>query len=243
MPVYNCACDDDTTANATLAELRTRMMVRLGYAAQLVAPPPGMAELLTSFLQEAQVLIYARHPPARTERIFTWSMAAGDRFYDLPENDEQTELAPNTCTRRLNPERLTWVGVERDTRWYPLIHGISPSLYTNDRQGWPERYEVRQCIEVWPIPDDSTMKLRIKGHFGLDPFILADARTTIDSTLVFLLALANAKAHYGQPDAGNYVGQFERHLAEIIAGTHRTSRYLPGERTRGASVEPVWLPL
>jgi len=244
MPVYNCACNDDTTSFDTLETLRTRLMVRLGFAAQVLVPPPGMTELLNSFLQEAQVLIYTRHPPARTERIFTWDLVAGERFYDLPENAEQSPSNPEgTCTRRLNPDRVTWVGVERDTRWYALAHGINPSLYTNDRTGWPERYEIRQCIEVWPVPDDSTMKLRVKGHFGLDPFTAPTDRTTIDSTLVFLLALANAKAHYGQPDAGNYVGQFERHLAEIIAGTHRTGRYVPGARQRDSEVEPQWVPL
>lgn len=243
MPGYNCACNDDTTGFATLAELRQRLMVRLGFAAQLAAPPPGMPELLTSFLQEAQVLIYARHPSARTERIFTWQMTTGERHYDLPANREQLPGNPEgQCTRRLNPDRVTWVGVERDTRWYELRHGIDPQLYTSDRVGWPERYEIRQCIEVWPVPDDSTMLLRIKGHFGLDPFTADSNRTTVDSTLVFLLALANAKAHYGQPDAGNYVGQFERHLGEIIAGTHRTARYIPGERPRYAEVEPVWIP-
>lgn len=242
MPVYNCACNDDTTGFDTLATLRQRLMVRLGFAAQLSAPPPGMPELLDSFLQEAQTLIYTRHPSARTERIFTWSVVEGERFYDLPANDEG-QGGPPECSRRLNPDRITWAGIERDTRWYTLAYGIDPVLYTNDRTGWPSRYEVRQCIELWPLPDDSTMKLRIKGHFGLDPFVDDEDRTTVDSTLVFLLALANAKAHYGQPDAGNYVGQFERHMVEIIAGTHRTARYIPGMRSRESAVEPVWVPI
>jgi hypothetical protein len=244
MPGFNCTCNDDTTGFDTLDTLRNRLMVRLGFAAQLAAPPPGMPELLTSFLQEAQVLIYARHPSARTERIFTWTMAAGERHYDLPANREQSPSNPEgTCTRRLNPDRVTWVGVERGSRWYALQHGINPALYTSDRQGWPERYEIRQCIEVWPVPSDSTMLLRVKGHFGLDPFTAGTDRTTIDSTLVFLLALANAKAHYGQPDAGNYVTQFERHLGELTAGTHRTARYIPGILPRHQAVEPVWEPL
>jgi hypothetical protein len=244
MPGYNCACNDSTTGFDTLQTLRDRLMVRLGFAAQLSAPPPGMTELLTSFLQEAQVLIYTRHPSARTERIFTWAMTAGEQHYDLPANREQTPGNPEGhCTRRINPDRVTWVGVERGGRWYPLQHGIPPQVYTNNRTGWPERYEIRQCIEVWPTPSDSTMLLRIKGHFGLDPLTALTDRTTVDSTLVFLLALANAKAHYGQPDAGNYVGQFERQLGEIIASTHRTGRYVSGDAVRHQAVEPVWVPL
>jgi len=244
MPGFNCACNDDTTGFNTLAELRQRLMVRLGFAAQLAAPPPGMPELLTSFLQESQVLIYARHPSARTERIFTWQMTAGEQHYGLLANREQNIANPEgTCIRRLNPDRVTWVGVERGGRWYALRHGIDPSHYTSGRTGSPERYEIRQCIEVWPVPSDSTMLLRVKGHFGLDPFTVEGDRTTVDSTLVFLLALANAKAHYGQPDAGNYVAQFERHLGEIIAGTHRTARYIPGSGARQAVPDPIWIPL
>lgn len=244
MPAFNCECNDDTTGFATLAELRQRLMVRLGFAAQAQVPPPGMPELLNSFLQEAQTLIYTRQPSARTERIFTWAMTAGESHYDLPANREQNPANPEGhCTRRINPDRLTWVGVQRDNRWYPLTHGIPPSLYTNTRLGWPERYEVRQCIEVWPAPSDSTMLLRIKGHFGLDPFTLDTHRTTVDSTLVFLLALANAKAHYGQPDAGNYASQFERMLLELVAGTHRTGRYVPGAARQTAEPSPVWIPL
>jgi len=245
MSGFNCACNDDTTGFDTLATLRERLMVRLGFAAQVIAPPPGMTELLTSFLQEAQMLIYTRHPSARTERIFTWQMTMGERRYDLAVNREQDSNNPEgQCTRRLNPDRVTWVGVERAGRWYELRHGIDPSLYTNNRTGWPERYEIRQCIEVWPAPSDSTMLLRVKGHFGIDPFTAPTARTTVNSTLVFLLALANAKAHYGQPDAGNYVGQFERHLAEIVASTHRTGRYVPGSAVvSDRAVEPVWVRL
>jgi len=245
MPGYNCACNDDTTGFATLGELRTRLMTRLGFAAQLAAIPPGMTELLTSFLQEAQEFIYLRHPSARTERIFTWQMTAGENHYDLPANREQLPGNPEgQCTRRLNPDRVTWVGVERADRWYALHHGIAPTFYSNTRTGWPERYEIRQCIEVWPAPSDSTMLLRVKGHFGLDPFTAPEHRTTVNSTLVFLWALVNAKSHYGQPDAANYVGQFERMIAEIVAGTHRTARYIPGMTPRPAAPpEPVWIPL
>lgn len=245
MPGYNCACNDDTTAFDTLETLRSRLMVRLGFAAQVTVPPPGMTELLTSFLQEAQVLIYARHPSARTERIFTWQMTQGEQHYDLPANREQDIGNPEgQCTRRLNPDRVTWVGVESAGAWRELIHGIRPELYSFTQTGTPVRYEIRQCIEVWPPPDDGATLLRIKGHFGLDPFTAPTDRTTINSTMVFLMALANAKAHYGQPDAANYMAQFQRLLMDTVAATHRTARYVPGGvRVPIINPEPRWTPL
>ena len=105
--------------------------------------------------------------------------------------------------------------------------------------GRPERYEFRQCIEVWPTPDVTDGQLVIKGHFGLEAFADDSDVTTIDDELVFLLATANAKAHYRQPDAQNYVAMFETHLRKVIASTHGTRRYIPGQSYhQNAYVEP-----
>src|SRR5690606_5025998 len=68
---YNCECEDDPGAR-TLASLRQELMARLGYAAQINNPPPGMTALLNSFLRDAQVQLYHRFTTFKTERFFTW---------------------------------------------------------------------------------------------------------------------------------------------------------------------------
>jgi hypothetical protein len=222
--IYNCDCDD-TTNNKTLKQLRDDMMTRLGFAAQVNNPPPGMAALLNSFLIEAQELLYRRYDVLRTERFYSWSLQAGVRMYDFDANDE-------TCTKRLDPRKVTWVGLVRDGLWCPLTCGIPPEMYSTNGSGWPLRYEIRQCIEVWPAPAATEGSLVIKGHFGLEAFAADTDKTTIDDRLIFLLALSNAKAHYGRPDAGNYVQELETMMGNLVAGTHHTQRYLPGHDRR-----------
>ena len=226
----NCACADDTSGNRTLLDMRSDLMARLGYGAQAANPPPGMAALLDSFLRGAQESLYRRYDVLRTERFFSWPLTVGVRKYDLPANAEQTD--PQPCTKKLDPRKLTWVGIERDGVWVALAQGIAPETYSYGVTGWPQRYEIRQCIEIWPVPEATIGKLIIKGRFGLEAFTLDADRVTIDSEPVFLLALANAKAHYRQPDANNYVAQLETMLQNLVAGSHGTARYVPGRSNR-----------
>jgi hypothetical protein len=227
---YNCDCDD-TTNNRTLKSLRDELARRLGFGAQVNNLPPGMADLLNSFLIEAQELLYWRYAVLRTERFYTWNMTAGTRLYDLDANRD-------TCTKRLNPRMITWAGVSQGCgNWTELRCGIDPLLYSSEgTTGRPVRYEIRQCIEVWPAPSDDSYQLRIKGHFGLEAFAADTDKTTIDDRLVFLLALSNAKAHYGKPDAGNYVRQLETMIQNMVNGSHQTRRYIPGRDGRADCV-------
>jgi hypothetical protein len=222
MAVYNCECDADYPQK-TLAQMREFLMIRLGWAAMKNTPLPGVADTLNSFLVDAQEQVYRQYKVFRMERYFTWEMVAGERFYDFDAND------PDGCTKRLDPRMVTWVGISQDDNfWRPLVCGIRPEFYYGDITSWPTHYEIRQCIEVWPAPSDDTWKLRIKGYFGLLPFAADGDVNTVDYEAIQLYALANAKAHYGQPDAANYMSQFQTYLAGVTAGSHQTRRYIPG---------------
>lgn len=230
---YNCECSD-TTSYETLGELRARLMVRLGYAGQVANPPPGMAALLNDFLVSSQRLLYMKYTELHTERFYTWTMEPNIRFYDLDDNDE-------TCTKRLNALKITWAGVEDlNGAWLPLVSGIPPVLYTETPPNIsiPQRYEIRQCIEVFPPPDEA-YKLRIKGHYLLQPLSADGDQTTIDSELVFLWALATAKAHYGHPDANNIASMANDYLGRLTGGKHGTKRYIPGAVPLAPAVRPV----
>lgn len=218
---YNCACEDGDADGRTLLDLRTALLRRLGYSAQIANPPPGMAELLDDFLRDAQEQLYMRYASLRTERYYRWPMTPGVRYYGINSNAD-------LCDKHVSPYRITWAGIEDQNRaWMPLICGIPASFYTSDNHlGIPCRYELRQCIEVFPAPDDY-YTLRIKGHFGLQPFSEDDDRCTIESHAVFLLALANAKAHYRQPDAANVFQQSGNYMGSLVAGSHQTRRYVP----------------
>jgi len=238
---FNCECD--TSPYETLGELRRRMMVRLGYPAQADNPPPGMSDLLDDFLVGAQKLMYNKEPTLRTKRWFRWTMTPGVRFYGIDDNDDDTE---SPCPRSLDAYHIDWMGFEDlNEAWYELIAGINPLYYTrtNEIQGWPSNYEVRSCIEIWPAPDGA-YKLWALGDFGLESFVNDYDPATIDSELVFLLALGNAKAHYGQRDAPGVLAQANTYLLDVKAGKHTTKRYVPAPRpTWSPPTIPKFLPL
>lgn len=234
---FNCACDEDESPNETLSTLRTRLLRRLGYSAQAASPPPGMAALLDDFLYSAQKFLYTKYKDLRTERFFTWTMEVGGRFYDLDAND-------GSCTKRLNALKVTSAHVEDlNGAWLPMVAGIPPYFYTMVAyNGIPSRYEIRQCIEVFPAPAEG-YKLHLKGHFLPTAFTADTDKTTIDSELVFLWALANAKLHYGQPDADKIAQQANTYLATLVGGSHTTQRYIPNTSPIPNTPAPLFLPL
>lgn len=223
-----CACDD-TTGYPTLAEMRYDMLVDLGYATIASNPPPGEAAYCNLKLRQAQDTLLRRFKALRTERWFTWGLVAGEAFYDFPDNVERVDA---TCDKEIDPYRITFVGTQRGTEIVPLVHGIAPQVLGYEQQGYPTHYDVRQCIQVWPVPADTEGTLTIRGHFKPARFTQDTDRPTIPWDLVYMLALANAKAHKGQPDANNYVSQMEVMLSNYVAGTHGTRRYIPGGNLR-----------
>ena len=226
----------DTPGYDDLLTLQTRMLVRLGFANQTADPPPGMAALLQEFLQSAQNYLYRRYSATRTRRWFRWKVNPGQRFYSLLDNDEN--ILQNYT---MDPEKTVIYAGIQDSRnvWYPLIEGIPAQLYTMLAKPWrPARYEIRNAIELYPAPDQ-TYFLWVKGHFGLQSFSNPTDLTTIDSELVFLHALANAKSHYGQPDANNIEAQANAFRAELVASTHKTAHYIPGTIPIPPAIRPT----
>ncbi len=232
MTNFNCSCDEGMYNAETLYELRLSLLERLGYAASAANPPPGMVALLNNFLRRSQNFLYRRYRALHTERFFNWDMVEGERFYDLRDNSDE-------CTRKWDPLKLSGVWLEDPNgAWMPLSQGIHPGCYTSVAQnGMPSMYDIRQCIEVFPAPDQA-YTLHVKGDFGLDRFTEDTDHATIDSELLFLWALANAKNHYGQADAQDVAAQGQTYLRELVAASHGTRRYVPGMAPPIAVAQP-----
>jgi hypothetical protein len=217
-----------TDAKLIMEELERYMQ---GIAARM---PPNAKAVVTQNVIMAQEQAYHEYDVFRTERYFEWPMQQGVQFYDLAANAD-------VCTKRLDPRKVSWVGISQvDGQWVPLRNGIDSVRYGFASESIPSRYEIRQCIEVWPAPSDDTWTLRIKGHFGLMPFAADADTTTIDWQSVYLLALANCKAFYKQGDASTIGKQFERHVYNLVAGSHHTARYLPGDVALVPEPVPLW---
>lgn len=141
----------------TLAALREEMMVRLGYAAMLASPPPGMTEWLNSHLQDAQDQLYYKYSTLHTERWWAWQMQPGKRFYDVPVD----------CTKYLNFRRLTWAGIADNggralRSWMPETAYALGEFVMSDA-GLDLEYEVTTAgttaaaQPVWPTIVDGTI--------------------------------------------------------------------------------------
>lgn len=239
---YNCGCDDGDPAeqHETLAQLRRRMMIRLGFSASADNPPPGKLLEIDDYLQSAQRFLYKKVASFRQKRFFRWPLEEGVRFYDMDGNDD-------VCEKTVLFETVEYVGVSRGgddegngEQWSRLICGISPDLYSGGIQNsWPTHYEVRQCIEVWPAPGPDAGYLRVKGKFGLLRFTEPTDRTTIDSELVFNFALARARADAGKLGAKDYDALVQSMIGDINAGSHHTRRYVPGSYIEPTPPMPV----
>lgn len=236
-PVFNCDCEAVSTF-ATLADLRLRMLIQLGYASTAENPPGGMVAYCNEYLRNAQTMLFNKYKALRTERFFKWQMIPGQRYYGLVDNDD-------TCAVKLDPERVTWVGFEDlNKAWYQLLAGIDPIYYTraNINFGWPTRYEIRSCIEIFPAPQ-APYTLWVKGHFGLAPFAADSDHATIDDELVLMFAVANAKSDRGKPDATRCMNQATARLRDLTAANHITRRYVPGTSLDTPATPPKFLPL
>lgn len=234
---YNCSRLDFTGfPSATLAQLRQRLLIRAGFAAQAASPPPAIAAFMNDHLLGSQNYLYRKYTALHTRRFFRWKLNPGQRFYSLKDNDEDV-----LGKFQLDPlKTIEWVGIQ-DSRnvWYPMIEGIPPQLYTMVSKPWrPARYDIRQAIEVYPAPDQ-TYYMWVRANFGLLSFVNDSDTTTIDSELVFLHALANVKAHYGHPDASNIEAQANSYRGELVAGSHKTAHYIPGVIAVPPAVRPT----
>jgi hypothetical protein len=92
---------------------------------------------------------------------------------------------------------------------------------------------------VFPRPNADGLKLWMVGQMDLDAFSSNTDRTTIDSHLVYLWALAAGKAHYGKKDAQNAQNRAGSYLLDVIAGKHATARYVPRYAVPPPEVQPV----
>lgn len=238
---FNCECES-TSSFDTLQTLRRRMALRGGYASQADNLPSGVSAMFDDYLQSAQRILYQNNPSLRTERFYRWSLVAGVRYYGINDSDVDTELS---CEKDPLATRVTWVGLEDEHgTWLPMSAGINPTWYTTASQrGVPSAYEIRSCIEIFPAPDVSDYNLWVKGHFGLDAFAVNADRTTIESELVFLLALGNFKTDKGQNGASNVLSQAGQYLIDLKAGRHQTRRYIPRLDRLPPAARPAFLPL
>lgn len=201
----------------TLEELRTILRDRLGFASAGASFGANQA-ILNSFLQNGQVQLYWAQD---------WKKLT---FYD--DQDIGVNQFRIGYPAQANPERILKIAVNRSTislspDWKELEDGIDTQHYnTLEIPSYPQRCELyANNIEIWP-QNDTIRPCRIWYIRSIAPFTLDGDRATVDDEMILLHALANAKAHYRQPDAQNYGNQLANLLSKIRGKSFGNRRYL-----------------
>jgi hypothetical protein len=209
------------TLGAQRAELRTR----LGFAAAGAAAGV-QATHLNSILQNAQTVLYWAHNWARLRRYEDKSVGVDQYLIDYPAT--------------ANPDRITAISILKGNVWSePLEKGINPARYTTQSmKSWPTRWEPYEQIELWPI-SNAAYTARIFFIKNLDRFTEDNDHSTIDDTLIFTIALGDAKAHYRQPDAPVFMKRAENLLLTLKAKSWGKSKFSPYEYLEEPLVKPV----
>lgn len=181
-----------------------------------------------------------------SDTVYEWVWPSGSLAGPITKNlaytATLTPLSTTTyTTKHLNEYKISAVWLEDlNGAFTPLYKGIPASFYTTVGQlGFPSRYDIRSCIEVYPRPSANGLKLWIKGQMDLDPFTADADKTTIDDELVFLWGLAKGKRHYNKPDAASVQSEANNYLLDTIAGKHGTRRYIPRYEPPPPQLQPV----
>lgn len=185
----------------TLGDLRTELLARLGMGGMGASGGANLA-LVNSFLRNGQAQLY---------RMQDWKhlIAYEDKVLGVSQN--QLDY-PVKCTR---DQRVLRIETQTSGQWRELKEGITTDMWsTMDTQSYPVRYERYAQLLIYPKANQS-YTLRIWYVADLGRFTQETDTATLDDEMVFLHALANAKAHYRQPDAATYQGQLNTLLAGL----------------------------
>ncbi len=183
----------------TLLDLRSDIQTRLGFG---MAGQAGVvnAPLIDAMLRSAQEQLYEQFDWAHMKSVQLRQTGQAQQFYDYP---------PDCNVERITGIYLTWGG-----QMHELSEGIDHRDRSTQASTIPQKYERRDQIELWPMPQ-ALYDLRIEYVKLLSAFSANGDRASLPSEIVYLHALANAKKHYRQPDADTYASQLDAVLARL----------------------------
>src|SRR5687768_14915564 len=203
--------------NRTLGELRTELRGRLGFV-QSGPAASGNTPILNSFLQEGHDFLYDELKPSPARKKAIIRLMPGQHLYDYHNDKEDEPIDPGTVSK-------VWLELDGNNI-STLAQGIAPHLRAFESRSYPTRYDtLNGQMELWPVPSQQ-YDLYIEYLAPKPRFTQDQDRPGVPDRLVFLYALANAKAHYRQPDAQAAGATFTKMLATAKARQHENRRYV-----------------
>lgn len=186
----------------TLGDIRSDIQIRLGFG---MAGQAGIVNsaLIDSMIRSAQNQLYEQYDWLELKGVEERATGSNQALYDYPAD----------C----NVERPVTFSILWGGRYIPLKEGISVYDRGTNAGSIPMKYERREQYELWPVPQSNDLTIRIEYIKTLSPLVVDTDRVSLNSEAVFLHALANAKAHYRQPDSQTYASQLDSLLSRIKA--------------------------
>lgn len=216
--------------NKTLGELRATLQQRLGFGSSGAASGIN-SSTIDNFLYNAQVQLYWACDWKKLTFYTDKTVGVGQVLMDYP-------TVASGAPADANPDRILRIAVLVNGIYQPVQEGIGPDHYTYvDRRYYPQRYERYSQIELWP-QSDGTYSLRIWYIRDLARFSQDNDRTTIDSDLVFMHAIANGKSHYRHPDADVYAVQLDTMMKNLKTKQFGNRKFVRGSNNE-IEVRPV----
>lgn len=220
-----------SSRNKTLGELMTELRARLGYAAQGSASKNNSA-VMKSFLQESHEYVFGElEPPAQRKKTII-KLEAGSYLYDWHDDKDDEPIDPGRV-------QSLWVRVGANIS-EPLRQGITEAdrSFESLRQQ-PQKYDtLNGQLEVWPVPE-RVYSLVVEYTAERSRFERASDRPSVPDRLVFLYALATAKAHYRHPDAQAAATSFQNMLGKEKSRQRENRRYFVGSAPVRGSAQAI----
>jgi hypothetical protein len=167
------------------------------------------ATLINSFLRNGQAQLYRLQDWKHLQDYDEETTGIGQNLYDYPTSGV---MGTAGCSR---DKRILRVETTIGGQYMCLGEGISTEHWTNmETRGSPQRYERYAQIMIYP-KSEAAYTLRFWFVADLGRFTQDGDRATLDDEMILLHALANAKAHYRQPDAKTYEGQLNALLGSL----------------------------
>jgi hypothetical protein len=195
-------------AYRTLNELKVELLARLGMAA-MGASGGANATTIASFIRNAQAQLYRMQDWKHLIDYKDKNLGASQNLLDYPVGGTMGSEGCSRDKRILRLERVI------DGQYTKLDEGIPTGLWdTMDTESYPCRYERYAQLLIYPKADQ-VYTVRVWFVADLAAFEEPNDRASLDDEMILLHALANAKAHYRQPDAQTYQGQLNSLLASL----------------------------
>jgi hypothetical protein len=201
----------------TMGELMSELRARLSMAVQGSASKNNDLKI-KSFLQEAHEYVFGELYPADRRMFSTIRLKPGEWRYDWHDDALDLNIDPGSV------DSVTIV--VNDSIRMEMRQGIRAlDRAQPELRKYPTRYDtLNGQIEVWPIPDQE-YDLLIEHRAQPSRFDRQSDRPSVPSRLVFLYALAQAKADYRHPDAQGAATTFQNMLMRAKGRQHENKRY------------------